>query len=76
MVLEKILESPLDWKEIKQVNPKRNQHWIFIVQTDAEAGTPIFWLHVVKSWFIIKDPDAGKDWKQKEKGVVGDELVI
>ena len=76
VVLEKILESPLDCKEIQLVNPKGNQSWIFIRGTDAEAETPILWPPDVKSQLIGKDPDAGKDWKQKEKGVVGDELVI
>ena len=66
MVLEKTLESPLDSKEIKPVNPKGNQPWIFIGRTDAEA--PIFWPHDVKSQLIGKDPDAGKNWGQEEKG--------
>ena len=61
MVLEKILESPLDRKEIKPVNPKENQPGIFIGRTDAEAEAPILWPLVVKSQFIGKDPDAGKD---------------
>ena len=60
VVLEKTLDSPLDSKEIKSVNPKGNQSWMFIDWTDAE--TPILWPHDVKSWFIGKDPDAGKDW--------------
>ena len=68
MVLEKTLESPLDCKEIKPVNPKGNQPWIFIGKTDAEAEAPILWLPDVKSWLIWKDPDAGKDWRPKEKG--------
>ena len=61
MVLEKILESPLECKEIKPVNPKGNQPWIFIGATDAVAEVPILWLSDVKSIFIAKDPDAGKD---------------
>ena len=74
VVLEKTLESPLDCKEIKPVNPKGNQSWIFIGRTDAEAETPILWLPDAKNWFIGKDPDAGKDWKQ-EKGMTEDEMV-
>ena len=62
VVLEKTLESPLDCKEIKAVNPKGNQSWIFI-RIDAEAETPILWLPDVKNWLIWKDPDAGKDWR-------------
>ena len=60
-MLEKTLESPLDCKETKPANPKRNQPWILIVKTDAEAETPIPWPHDVKSWLIRKDTDAGKD---------------
>ena len=67
VVLKKILESPLDCKEIKPVNPKGNQPWIFIGRTDAKAEAPIFWPPDGKSWLIGKDPDAGKDWEQ-EKG--------
>ena len=63
VVLEKILKSPLDCKELKQVNPKGNQSWIFIGRTDVEAETPILWLLDVKNWLIWKDPDAGKDWR-------------
>ena len=62
------LESPLDCKEIQPVQPKENQSWIFIGKTDAEAETPILWLPVAKNWLIGKDPDAEKDWRQKEKG--------
>ena len=69
MELEKILESPLDSKELKSVNPKGNQPWIFIVRTDAEAKAPILWPPNVKSWLTEKDPDAGKDWRQEEKRV-------
>ena len=68
VVLEKILASPLDCKEIQPVPPKGSQSWIFIGRTDAEAEIPILWPPDVKSWLIWKDPDAGKDWGQKEKG--------
>ena len=74
MVLEKILESPLDCKN-KSVNPKRNQPWTFTGRTDVEAETPILWPPDVKSWLTGKDPDAGKDWRQKKKGATGDEMV-
>ena len=67
VVLEKSLESPLDSKEIKSVNPKGNQSWMFIGRTDAEVETPILWQPDAKNWFIGKDPDAGKDWRQEEK---------
>ena len=73
VVLKKILESPLNCKEIKPVNPKGNQSWIVIGRTHAEA--PILWPPVVKSRLIGKDPDAGKDWRQEEKGVTEDEMV-
>ena len=66
-MLEKTLESPLDWKKIKPVNPKRNQSWIFIGKTDAEAETPILRPPNVKKWLIGKDPDAGKNWRQEDK---------
>ena len=62
VVLEKPLESLLDWKEIKLVNPKGNQPWIFIGRIDAEAEVPKLWPLDVKSWLTGKDPDAGKDW--------------
>ena len=75
MVLEKTLESPLDYKEIHPVNPKRNQSWIFIERTDAEAEAPILWPPDMKNWLIGKDPDAGKDWRQEEKGMTEDEMV-
>ena len=68
-------KSPLDCKEIQQVNPKGNQSWIFIERTDAEAETPILWPPDVKSWLIGKDPNAGKDWGQKEKGATEDEMA-
>ena len=75
VVLEKTLESPLDCKEIKPVHPKGNQSWIFIGRTDAEAGAPILWPPDAKMWLIGKDPDAGKDWRQKEKGMTEVEMV-
>ena len=75
MELEKTLESPLDNKEIKPVNPKGNQPWIFIGRTDAEAEVPILRPPDVRNQLIRKDPDTGKDWRQKEKGVAEDELV-
>ena len=75
MVLEKTLESPLDCKEIQPVHPKGDQFWVFSGRTDAEAETPIFWRPDAKSQFIGKDPDAGKDGGQKEKGMTEDEMV-
>ena len=75
VVLEKTLESPLDCKEIKPVNPKRNQSWIFIGRTNVEGETPILWTPDEKNWLIGKDPEAGKDWKQKEKGMTDDGMV-
>ena len=75
VVLEKILESPLDCKEIQSVNSKGNQSWIFIGRTDAEAEAPILWPSDEKSQLIRKDPDAGKDWRQEEKGMTEDEMV-
>ena len=75
MVLEKTLESSLDSKEIKAVNPKENQSWIFIGKTDAEAEAPVLWPPDVKSWLAGKDPDAGKDWGQEEKGMMEDEMI-
>ena len=74
VVLEKTLESPLDSKEIKQVNPKENQPWIFIGRTDPEAEAPILWPPDMKSQLIWKDPDARKDWRQ-EKGMTEEEMV-
>ena len=68
VVLEKTLKSPLDCKEIQPVYPKRNQSWIFIGKTDAEAETPILWPPDSNNWVIRKDPDAGKDWKVGEGG--------
>ena len=70
-----ILDSPLDCKEIKPVNPEGNQSWVLIGRTDAEAETPIFWPPDVKSWLIGKDPDAGKYWRQEEKGTTEDETA-
>ena len=75
VVLEKTFESPLDCKEIQVVCPKGNQSWVFIGRTDVEAETPILWLPDVKSWLIGKDPDAGRDWGQEEKGTTEDEMV-
>ena len=75
MVLEKTLESPLNYKEIKLVNPKENQSWIFIGRTDAKAEAPILWSPDAKHWLIGNDPDAGKDWRQEEKGTTEDEMV-
>ena len=75
VVLEKTLESPLDCKEIQPVHPKGNQSSIFIGRTDAKAETPILWPPDVKNWLIWKDPDAGKDWRQKEKRMTEDEMV-
>ena len=69
------LESPLDSKEIQPVTPKGNQSWIFIGRTDAETETPILWPPDAKNWPIWKDPDAGKDWGQEEKGMTKDEMV-
>ena len=74
-MLEKTLQSPLDCKEIKPVNPKRNQSWIFIVRTDAEAETPILGPPDAKNWLIRKDPDAGRDWRREEKGMTEDEMI-
>ena len=76
MVLEKTIESPLVCKEIKPVNPKGYQSWVFIGRTDAEAETPILQPpDDAKTWLIWKDPDAGKDWRQEEKGMMEDEMV-
>ena len=75
VVLEKTLESPLDCKEMKPVNPKGNQSWIFIGRTDAKAEAPVFLLPDAKNWIIGKDPNAGKDWRQEEKGTTEDEMV-
>ena len=74
-MLDKTLENPLDYKEIKPVSPKGNLPWIFIRRTDAEAEAPILWPPNAKSQPIVNDPDAGKDWRQKEKRVTEDEMV-
>ena len=74
VLLEKTLESPLDCKEIQPV-PLKDQSWVFIGRTDVEAETPILWPPDVKNWLIGKDPDAGKDWRQKEKRVTEEEMV-
>ena len=75
VVLEKILESPLDCKEMKPVHPKGNQSLILIGRTDAEAETPIIWLPDVKNWLIGKEPEAVKDWGQETKWATEDEMV-
>ena len=75
VVLEKTLESPLNCKEIQLVCPKGDRSWVFIGRTDVEAETPIIWPPNAKSWLIWKDPDAGKDWRQEEKGTTEDEMV-
>ena len=75
MALEKILENPLDGKEIKPLSPKENQPWILIGRTDAEAEAPVLWPPGAMNQLIRKDPDAGKDWRQKEKGMTEDEMV-
>ena len=75
VVLEETLESPLDSEEIQPVNPKGNQSWLFIGRTDTEAEIPILWPPDVKNWLIWEDPDAGKDWRQEEKGLTQDEMV-
>ena len=75
VVLEKTLESLLDWKEMKPDNPKGNQSWIFIGRTYVEAKTPILWPPDMKNWPTGKDPDAGKDWRWEEKGMTEDKMV-
>ena len=75
VMLDKTLESHLNFKEIQPVNPKGNESWIFIGRTDAKAETPILWPPDTKSWLIWKAPDAGKDWGQEEKGTTEDEMV-
>ena len=75
VVLEKTLESPLNCKEIQPVHPKGDQSWVFIGRTDVEAETPILWPPDAKNWLIWKNPDAGKDWGQEEKGTTEDEMV-
>ena len=73
--VEKTLKSPLDCKKIQLVYPKGDHSWVFIGRTDAEAATPILWPPHVKSWVIGKDPDAGRDWGQEEKGTTEDEMA-
>ena len=75
VVLEKTRESPLDYKEIKPVNPKGNQSWLFTGMTDAEAEAPILWPPAAKSWLVRKDSDAGKEWRQEKKGMTEDKMV-
>ena len=75
VVLEKTLESPLDCKEIQPVHSKGDQSWVFIGRTNTEAETPILWPPHAKSWLTGKDPDAGKDWGQEEKGTTEDEMA-
>ena len=75
VVLEKTLESPLDCKEIQPVHPKGDQSWIFTGRTDAEAEAPKLWPPTEKNWLLVKEPDAGKDWRQKEKETTEDEMV-
>ena len=75
VVLEKTLESLLDCKEIQPVHSEGDQPWVFIGRTDVEAETPVFWPPDAKNWLIRKDPDAGQDWRQEEKGMTEDEMV-
>ena len=75
VVLEKVIESPLDFKEIQPVYSKGDQSWVFIGRTDAEAETLVLWPSHVKSWPIGKDPDAGKDWGQEEKEMTEGEVA-
>ena len=74
-MLEKTLESPLDFKDIQPVNPKGNQSWIFIGMTDSEDESPILWPHNAKNQLIGKNPDAGKHWRWEDKGTTEDEIV-
>ena len=76
VVLEKTLESPLDFKEIQPVHPKGDQSWVFIGRTDVEAETLVLWPLDANSWLIGQDPDAGKDWRQEEKETAEDEIVV
>ena len=75
MVLEKTLESPLDCKDIQPVHSKGDQSWVFFGRTNAKAETPVLWPPHAKSWLIGKDPDAGQDWGQEEKGTTEDEIT-
>ena len=74
-MLEKTLESPLDYKVIQPVHPEGDQSWVFIRGTDAETETPVLWPPDAKNWVIWKDPDAGKDWRLEKKGTTEDEMV-
>ena len=76
MALEKTLESPLDYKKIKPVNPKENKPWILTERTDAKAEALTLWPSDAKNWLTGKDPDAGKDWGQEEKEMIEDEMVV
>ena len=75
VVLEKTFENPLDCKEIQPVHSEGDQPWDIFGKNDVKAETPVFWLPHAKSWLIWKDPDAGKDWRQEEKGMTEDEMV-
>ena len=75
VVLEKTLESPLDCREIKPVNPKGNQPWMYTGRSDAHAEAPILWPPDAKSCLTVKDPDVGKDWRREEKGMTEDKMV-
>ena len=75
VVLEKTLESPLDYKEIQPIHPKGDQSLVFIGSIDVEAETPILWPPDANNWLILKDPDGGKDWGQEEKGATKDEMA-
>ena len=75
VVLEKTLESPLDFNEIQPVHPKGDQSWVFFGRNDAKAETPVLCPPHVKSWLIGKDSDAGRDWEQEEKGMTEDEMA-
>ena len=75
VVLEKTLESPLNCKEIQPAHPKGDQSWVFIGRTDAKAETPVLWPPLAKSWLIGKEPDAGRDWGQEEKGTTEYEMA-
>ena len=75
VVLEKTLESPMDGKKIQPVHPEGDKSWVFIGRTEAEAETPILWPTHAKSWLSGKDPEAGKDWGQEEKGTTEDEMA-
>ena len=75
MVLEKTLESPLECKAIQPVHPKGDQSWVFVRRTDAKAEAPVLWPPHAKSWLIGKDPDAGRDGGQEEKGMTEDEMA-